>query len=342
YFVNFKVVTKEAKNLVPVGHVEAKEQINLPVGSNKEVKVDLSEYKPLSFNEKENEVIIKANETEIVFDKNKGCLVDYMPGNKNVLKAPLRPMFWRAVTDNDLGNNTPVRLGIWKEAGERMQVRHFEIDQDTDKKVKIKVKLFDEQSQSAFSSLYTVFADGRVKVDNHFKAPKNLPDLPRLGMMMHIDNSLKTLKWLGRGPHENYADRKTSAFVGFYEGTVWEQFHPYVRPQETGYKTDLRWMSMTGNDGKGLLIKGDPLYSGSVLPFDYTELYHQGNAKVNKHGGSIKEGDVYSVFIDFGQKGVGGDNSWGARVHPEYCIPAGEYNYSFVIMPVTKEKDLPQ
>jgi len=147
---------------------------------------------------------------------------------------------------------------------------------------------------------------------------------------------LSQVEWLGRGPHENYADRKTSAFVGHYKGSVWEQYFPYVRPQETGNKTDVRWMSVTTEKGIGLLIQGEPTISANVLPFRYEALYHKRKDEPNKHGGSVQQGDANTLFVDYAQIGVGGDNSWGARVHPEYCIPARNYNYTFTIIPVSK------
>lgn len=338
YLLNIKAVTIDRDGLVPANHVVAEEQFELPKTNNAGVAVDFSKFSPLKIKEKNDVLIVEGNGIKMVFDKKRGVLSKYFLEDQQLLKTPLCPMFWRAVTDNDLGNNTPVRLKIWKDAGNRMKPHRFEMKEKSDKKVTFYVELLDEVSQALFSTYYTVFSDGALLVENHFNAPRNLPDIPRLGMMMQVNNNLKGIQWYGRGPHENYADRKTSAFIGLYQGSVWEQFHSYVRPQETGYKTDIRWMSLTSGDDKGLMIKGMPTFSGSALPFDYKVLYHQSG--INKHGGSINEGDVYSVFIDYGQKGVGGDNSWGARVHPEYCIPADKYNYSFVIIPLLNKMDV--
>lgn len=115
---------------------------------------------------------------------------------------------------------------------------------------------------------------------------------------------------------------------------------PYVRPQETGNKTDVRWIALTNSEGKGLMAIGAPLLSSSALAFDYKELYHPGKGKPNKHGNEIKKGDVISFQIDFKQMGVGGDNSWGAPVHAEYSIPVQPYCYSFILRPINGNKDL--
>ncbi len=333
YFLNLEAVTRDARNLVPAGHIEAREQMVLPV-SIPEEQPDFADRGDLVVNESDDKLIVESADVQITFNKAVGAIGNIQIANRPLLKSPLQPMFWRAVTDNDLGNNTPVRSGIWKKAGERMEVSHFELIESSSRKVVVKAVVFDPRSKASMESLYSLFPGGVIKVDNHFRADRELPDLPRLGMMMETDSSFNQVKWLGHGPHENYADRKTSAFVGLYEGSVWEQFYPYVRPQETGYKTGIRWMSLTNRRGEGLLIKGIPTVSASVLPFKYEVLYHDGDPEVNKHGGSVMAGANYSVFIDYGQKGLGGDNSWGARVHPEYCIPSGTYSYTFVIVPL--------
>jgi len=248
-------------------------------------------------------------------------------------------MFWRALTDNDLGNNATARLATWKEAGERMSCTAFEIHEKGNK-VLIETTLFDHVTKAEVELSYQVLANGALKVSYQLKADNTLPQLPRVGMHTLVSSDLKTVEWLGRGPHENYNDRKTSAFVGHYSGQVWEQFFPYVRPQETGYKTDVRWISMLNKEGNGLLVSSTEPICANVLPFEYKALYHKKKGEPLKHGGSLQEGEVYSFFIDYGQTGVGGDNSWGAQVHPEYCLPAQTYNYTFTIIPVFKSVDL--
>jgi len=121
---------------------------------------------------------------------------------------------------------------------------------------------------------------------------------------------------------------------------VAEQYHPYVRPQETGNKTDLRWMALTNKESVGLMVLAESELSGSALPFDYKELYHSGKGNPQKHGAEIKVGDVISWQIDHKQMGVGGDNSWGAPVHAEYSIPSQDYKYMFILRPINGEKDL--
>lgn len=166
------------------------------------------------------------------------------------------------------------------------------------------------------------------------------PELPRFGMRFAIPGEFQQLQWFGRGPHENYCDRNTSAFVDLYSGTVAEQYFPYVRPQENGYKTDIRWMSLTGGHGKGLLIIGNPLFSGSALLNPVEDFDQQ--VKTNyRHTIDIIPRDRVYVTVDLKQMGVGGDDSWGALPHPQYLIPAANYTFRFRMMPFDQQKDNP-
>ncbi|MCF8367792.1 MAG: DUF4981 domain-containing protein [Bacteroidales bacterium] len=168
-----------------------------------------------------------------------------------------------------------------------------------------------------------------------------MPELPRFGMHLHIPSKFSNLSWYGRGPHENYVDRKTSAFIGLYESTVSEQYFPYIRPQENGYKTDTRWMALTDQEGKGMMFLGEPFISFSALNFDIDDL-DQGTKENYKHTNDLVPNDWVSVNIDYKQTGVGGDNSWGARAHPQYTMDYRAYEYKYIIRPIRKKPDLPE
>jgi beta-galactosidase len=154
-------------------------------------------------------------------------------------------------------------------------------------------------------------------------AGRGLRNLPRFGMQMAIPSEFGTMTWYGRGPHETYWDRKTGAAVGHYCGPVEEQIHLYVRPQETGNKTDVRWVSLTNKDGIGLLAVGMPLLSVSAWPFTMQDLENA------NHIHELPRRENITVNLDYKQMGVGGDDSWGARTHPEYTLPPQPYSYCF-------------
>jgi beta-galactosidase len=146
-------------------------------------------------------------------------------------------------------------------------------------------------------------------------------------MQMKIPNAYDNLRWYGRGPHESYWDRKTGAAVGLYPEKVTRPKHMYVRPQEYGNKTDVRWMTLTDDTGAGLKITGLPTFDGSAWPWS-TEDIEQAT-----HPYKLPQRNFITVNIDYKQMGVGGDNSWGAAIHKEYTLPAAEYTYSFILTP---------
>lgn len=166
-----------------------------------------------------------------------------------------------------------------------------------------------------------------------------LPELPRFGSYLQIPDSFDQLSWFGRGPHENYCDRNTSAFIGKYKSTVDEEYFPYIRPQENGHKTNCRWVGLQNKAGQGILFIGEPLLSFSALYFSTNQL-DQGNKSNYKHTVDLNKENHISVQMDYKQMGVGGDDSWGARPHPQYQLPYGEYTYSYIIRPIEKTSDL--
>ena len=151
--------------------------------------------------------------------------------------------------------------------------------------------------------------------------------MPRVGMSMRVPAPLANIEWYGRGPQETYADRKTSAFVGVYTGKVADQLFPYVSPQESGNHTDVRWVALTDPQGAGLIATAAEQVCFSALPYTAEDL-------TEKARGTMVPTDLVARpfvewYIDLGQMGVGGDDSWGARTHKEYTFPAKEYSYRF-------------
>ncbi|MFH1852408.1 MAG: glycoside hydrolase family 2, partial [Candidatus Neomarinimicrobiota bacterium] len=171
-----------------------------------------------------------------------------------------------------------------------------------------------------------------VVIDNYFSPrEESLPALPRFGMTMLLPPAYTRIAWYGRGPHESYWDRKTGAAIGLYGGLIDDQFFRYVRPQETGNKTDVRWLAVSQENGYGLLAVGLPeLYAGAY-PFRYSELDYVVGSQ--RHGSELKRGDVVTLNLDLKQLGIGGDNAWGARPHAKYTLYPREYSYSYRLRP---------
>jgi beta-galactosidase len=199
--------------------------------------------------------------------------------------------------------------------------------------VAVKIESVLAAGESPHTTSYSIAANGEVRVDVSFMPGKSdLPELPRMGMRLTLPREFDTITWLGRGPHENYWDRSTSAAIGVYSGRVADQAHPYVRPQESGYKTDVRWVALTRADGLGLMAVGRPTCSTGVSRFLYED-YDSTRGAGQKRTIDMTPRDLVVWNIDLAQMGVGGDTSWGAKTHPEYTLPARPYTYRFVLRP---------
>jgi beta-galactosidase len=176
-------------------------------------------------------------------------------------------------------------------------------------------------------------------VNNNLKASKDLPWIPRLGVNMRLIGTLNQVDWLGRGPFENYTDRKTAAFIGKYHSTTDDMYVPYVRLQENGYRTDVKWVSI--NDGKsvGIYFDGLPNLGFSALPYTYDDL--KGFEQNGKHGNLLYKQSFSDLNLDYMQCGVGGDDSWGSWPMEKYLIPAKNYSWSYRIRPYLLNKENP-
>jgi len=311
------------------GHVVAWDQFVLqqPEEHLPEVQYGCS----VKLTEKGDNVEMSGMGFAVVFSRNKGAINSLKIKGKEMLKSPLVPNFWRPPTDNDSGPNAggskmPQRLGIWKDAAINGKVASFEVEQPKKDIVKVKVALALGAKDSVFESVYTIYGDGRILVENEMKANDLLPKIPRIGMQMAVIDSLDNMQWYGRGPWESYWDRKTGAAIGIYKEKISEPEHQYIVPQETGNKTDVRWAKFTDGRGNGFKVEGIGGHlSVSAWPCSMNDLIEA------KHPYEIPERDFNTVNIDYKQMGVGGDNSWKYKTHPEYTMPAGNYKYQFVI-----------
>ncbi len=340
YFLNLSFRTREASALVPKGHEVAWEQFKLPVGEP-ESAVELARAAKLTPHENDNGLRIVGDEFSVTFDTATGEILSMTYGETELFRSGPVPNFWRAPTDNDFGNDMPERLGIWREAGEKRIVNDVSIRQNSDRDVLIEVVATLPAGGSRYTTTYHVFGSGDILVENRFEpGGLGLPDLPRFGMRMRLSDALQNMTWYGRGPHESYWDRKTGAKIAVYRGRVWDQYQPYVRPQENGNKSDVRWVALTNEDGVGLLAVGMPLLNVSAHPFGIDDL-DPGPTKRQRHAIDVKPRDFVTLNLDYKQMGVGGDTSWGARVHEQYRLPAKRYTYTFRLRPFSLVDDDP-
>jgi len=353
YFLNLRASKSSAWGIIPEGHIYAAEQIALPEKSEPAQGIPRDLLSVLQTETTGSKLEIKGNNFKIVFDLAGGIMESLVfKGKEYLLKGP-QPDFWRPPTDNDYGYGMDRRFGVWKKAGEGAVVKKADISQpEMDKVVVIfryDITAPDSTKIADYTSVYNIYSTGDIIIKNSLmKANKNIPELPRMGMQMQLPVSFSNLKWLGRGPHENYSDRKTSAFVGLYESTVADQYVPYIRPQENGYKTDTRWLTLTDETGTGILVQGMPLICFSALHNIHDDFespgklstYRKDAKTANTHASDVKPRELVNLNVDLGQMGVGGDDSWGAMIHPQYRLLENKYEYSFRIKPLTQEDNV--
>lgn len=342
YFLKIEALTKEESLLIPSAHSIAMEQFPFCVPDKKLESDKLEGDDNLKLKENGDVIMLTGrNGFSISFSKSTGFVNSLKYNSKELMIKGFTPNLWRPLTDNDVANGTLERCGIWKNVEEDMQLLKFAVNREKGKYVQITSGYKLEKQHSSLEITYCVTSEGEIKVSMNFVPGEvPLPEMPRFGIYFVVTDEYENFAWFGRGSHENYADRKTSAPIGIYESTVWEQYHPYIRPQETGNKCDVRWLSFQDSTEKGILIKGEKPLSASAWNFSQDDIDYIPYDIERKHGGSIEKKEFIRINVDNAQMGVGGDNTWGAQVHPEYTITPNPMSYSFTIYPVGSNSDL--
>lgn len=354
-----QLVAHEARGLMPPGHIYAERQFALPVKAMLGESMLETLHGTVAVERSDAALLIRARDVSVSFDSTTGLLVSIRHSDKELLQAPLVPNFWRAPTDNDFGNYMPAWAAMWEQAGRNRKLDSFAVNIDAPccAKVTAMYSFADDRGKklATWTATYEVTADGRVNIDNEFTRNADLPVMPRIGMNVELIRSLQQVEWFGRGPHENYSDRKESANVGRYTNTVADHYVPYMRPQENGYKTDVRWLSLSGAESGLLIVAGDLISFGVshnrlidfVPPVKIAITSEDGpgartnDERVNVHVNDVKPRDLVSLDIDLGQMGVGGDDSWGKRTLQQYSLNESSYQYSFTLIPYhNKEGEL--
>jgi beta-galactosidase len=332
YYINFTAESLNATEMIPVGHIVAVEQYKLPVFAPLCLKNENNGK--LKINTTPEEYIFESQNAVIRFSRKSGNISGYTIDGKEMIKESLQPNFWRAPTDNDFGADFQKKLKIWKNAGKNYELTFDSLTKISDSEYRISFGFRFNDVESTGKAEYVILANGEVHVKSSFKAGnQNLPEMFRYGNTLVLSEGLENMKWYGRGPLENYQDRNTASFVGLYESTVTDQYVPYVRPQENGNKTDVRWVTFTNTNGKGLKFSGEPLLSIAALHFSIADM-DPGETKKNLHPCDLIAHNETYLNIDYKQMGVGGNTSWGATPYNQYRIWAGDYEYSFTISPV--------
>ncbi|EOS14899.1 beta-galactosidase, LacZ type [Phocaeicola sartorii] len=340
WLLNVAYKLKNREGLLPAGFTVAKNQLTLngykaPAMDLKNVETtNVPTVVPQIIDNQYHYLIVKGNHFVAEFHKQNGYLSKYAVNGTEMLKegAALTPNFWRAPTDNDMGAGLQNRYAAWKNPGLKLVSLNSKTEND---QIIVNAE-YDMKNVSAKLYLtYVINNEGAIKVTQKMTADKNAKVSPmfRFGMQMQMPKSFETVEYYGRGPIENYSDRNHSTDLGIYRQSVDDQFYSYIRPQETGTKTDIRWWKQLNAGGNGLKVVADAPFSASALHYTICSL-DDGVQKDQRHSPEVQKADLTNLIIDKAQMGLGCVNSWGALPLPQYMLPYGDYEFTFILTPV--------
>ena len=344
-FLNIDFRLKEAEPLLTAGQVMAYAQ--LPVVAKQACSGDCSKMLAQGHGKKKMKLAAKKNNVVAVttpnltfkLDRSTGLISEYAYNGKSMLGegGTLKPNFWRAPTDNDMGAGLQKKFKVWKNP--QMNLKNIDVKKDKKTNTVTIVTSFDmPEVQGQMDITYLVFANtGAVKVTEDFKATEGakVSDMFRFGMLLQMPYSMEKSTYYGRGPIENYSDRKDCMRIAIYNDDADNQYFPYIRPQESGTKSDIRWWKQTDATGLGLQVKSCAPFYASALHFDTEEL-DDGDEKEQRHSFDLKKSKFTNLFLDAAHMGVGGENSWGAWPLEKYRVHYGNKTFNFVLIPQTK------
>ena len=344
-FLNIDFRLKEAEPLLTAGQVMAYAQ--LPVVTKQACSGDCSKMLAQGHGKKKMKLAAKKNNVVAVttpnltfkIDRSTGLISEYAYNGKSLLGegGTLKPNFWRAPTDNDMGAGLQKKFQAWKNP--QMNLKNIDVKKDKKTNSVTILTSFDmPEVQGQMDITYVVFANtGAVKVTEDFKATEGakVSDMFRFGMLMQMPYTMEKSNYYGRGPIENYSDRKDCMRIGVYTDDADNQYFPYIRPQESGTKSDIRWWKQTDATGLGLQVKSCTTFYASAIHFDTEEL-DDGDDKEQRHSFDLKKSKFTNLFLDSAHMGVGGENSWGAWPLEKYRVHYGNKTFTFTLIPQGK------
>lgn len=331
YFIQvYALISKSAATeMLPEGHEIAREEFKL---SGDYFSTTTTPVGKLSLIHATDRISFQAGVVSGEIDTRTGALRNYKTSGGTQLSRFPEPYFWRAPTDNDFGNSMQTNLGIWRSAHQSRKVKSVNVSEPGPEGLAVKVEYELTGIAVPYTVEYLVMNDGAIRVTASIDLTgKDLPEMPRFGMRTQLAPEYNQLTYYGRGPWENYTDRKTASFVAQYSGLVKDQFTAnYIRPQDNGYKTDVRWLTLKSVTGQGYRIEGVQPICFSALNYS-TESLDPGMTKKQQHPSDLRPDNNIYLNIDLLQRGVGGDDSWGALPHEEYRLRDKKYSYSYII-----------
>ena len=343
WLLNVKYVQKQREGLIPAGHIVAKDQLVLneykaPAMTLQNVTdMNIQTALPRIDDANSQCVMIEGENFNIQFAKADGFMDKYMVDGLDMIKegAKLTPNFWRAPTDNDFGAGLQQKYAVWKNPKFKLASLKSEM-KDGLAVVSAEYEMPSVSAGTKLQLTYEINNRGAVKVNQKLVAEKGakVSNIFRFGMQMVMPKSFEYISYYGRGPVENYIDRKCATELGVYNQTVTDQFYAYIRPQENGNKTDIRWWKQLNEAGRGLQFVAEAPFSASALHYTIESL-DSGWEKKQEHSNEVEPADLTNFLIDKVQMGLGCVDSWGAIPREEYMLPYGDYEFTFIMQPIS-------
>ena len=340
WLLDITYLTREERDLVPAGHIAAEEQIVLRPydGVNCKVCARCAGSAPaVTATDADGKLTFTSTSLDLVFDKSTGFITKYVVDGTEMLLpgASIKPNFWRAPTDNDFGAGMQKKFRAWLDP----EMKLISLVNEEKAGRQIVTAQYDMPAVHATMTItYTFIGNGEINVRQEMKMlpdakEAKVSDMFRYGMVMDMPKSFENVEFYGRGPEENYIDRHTSADLGIYDITVTDMPYPYIRPQETGTRSDLRWYVVTNSAGNGLKVTAAEPFSASALHYTIATL-DEGEEKANRHWGDIDEDNLTQLCVDLRQQGLGCVDSWGAWPMDKYLIHPADYTFDYTLTPV--------
>ena len=340
WLLNVRYSLKNREGITPAGTVLAKDQLVLVEYKAPEMNianvatVNYAKPEPRVIDSRKDYVVVEGDGFAIEFSRKTGYMVRYAVGGKELIAegGALTPNFWRAPTDNDMGAGLNNKFTVWRNP----EIKLGNLSAKTDGGLAVVTAEYEMPVVGASLQLtYVVNNEGSVQVTQKMVAgaTTDVPPMFRFGMQLPMPREYGQIEYYGRGPVENYSDRNHNTLLGIYRQNVGEQFYPYIRPQETGTKTDIRWWKLVNTSRSGLMVESEAPFSASALHYTIESL-DDGEAKDQRHSAEVEQADLTNLLIDKVQMGLGCVDSWGAWPLPQYQVPYGNYEFTFMLTPV--------
>ena len=343
YLLNVDYKLKNAEPLMQKGQTVAYQQLTVKPGTLAlhDATAKLPSLK-VKDSKRDTLLSVTNDAVNIQFNKVSGFMVRYTVADRQLLGegGVLRPNFWRALTDNDMGGQFQKDNKVWKNPTLNLVTFHAEKVKKPQSCVVVTAVYDMPDVKAQLTLTYHISGDGRIKVVEQLKTDKDTkqPDMARFGMVMQLPYEMERSAYYGRGPIENYGDRKLSQRIGIYNQTADEQFYPYIRPQENGLKSDVRWWNQTTAQGQGMRIEAVEPFSVSALHYAIEDLDEPKPAKGQRHSAQVPKSKYTNLCIDGAHTGVGGANSWSnwGLALPKYRVPYQDRTFTFQFVPLNQ------